>query len=58
MMALILFQIKKDISLEKLQKEKRVSIDQLVEVKRGFNVTPPRNKTAVRKYLATKVGKY
>lgn len=40
MMALILFQIKKDISLEKLQKEKGVSIDQLVEVKRGFNVTP------------------
>lgn len=37
-----------------LQKENRVSLDQLVEIKRGFNVTQ-RNETAVGKYLAIKV---
>ena len=42
------------INKENLQKENRVSLDQLVEIKRGFNVTK-RNETAVGKYLAIKV---
>ena len=42
------------INKENLQRENRVSLDQLVEIKRGFNVTK-RNETDVGKYLAIKV---
>lgn len=42
------------INKENLQKENRVSLDQLVEIKRGFSVTQ-RNETATGKYLAIKV---
>lgn len=42
------------INKENLQKENRISLDQLVEIKRGFNVTQ-RNETVVGKYLAIKV---
>ena len=42
------------INKENLQKKNKVSLDQLVEIKRGFNVTQ-RNETAVGKYLAIKV---
>ncbi|CDI58519.1 N-6 DNA methylase [Lactobacillus helveticus] len=42
------------INKENLQKGNRVSLDQLVEIKRGFNVTQ-RNETAAGKYLAIKV---
>lgn len=42
------------VNKESLQKENRTSLDQLVEIKRGFNVTQ-KNETAVGKYLAIKV---
>ena len=42
------------INKESLQKKNRVSLDQLVEIKRGFSVTQ-RNETATGKYLAIKV---
>lgn len=42
------------INKENLQKENKISLDQLVEIKRGFNVTQ-RNETAAGKYLAIKV---
>ena len=42
------------INKENLQRENRVSLDQLVEIKRGFSVTQ-RNETATGKYLAIKV---
>jgi type I restriction enzyme M protein len=42
------------INKEGLQKKNRVSLDQLVEIKRGFSVTQ-RNETATGKYLAIKV---
>ena len=42
------------INKENLQRENKISLDQLVEIKRGFNVTQ-RNETAAGKYLAIKV---